>query len=164
MTRCLLFALIAASLLCAQQKPADAPAPAVPPGADAGPEAVVQKLFDAMAARDALAAKEVFVPDAALYSLGTGGKANRMPLIDFLNALGSGKAEWKERIWEPTVLVHESIAVVWAPYDFHLKGDFTHCGYDSISLLKTAAGWKITYISDTRQTEGCLNPLGPPAR
>jgi hypothetical protein len=168
MTRFLLYALIAASLVCAQQKPAETPAPtppaaAAPPPADLGPEAIVQKLFDAMAARDALAAKDLFVPDAGLFSLGTNGKASRMPLIDFLNVLGSGKAEWKERIWNATVLVHGPIAVVWAPYDFHLKGDFTHCGYDSISLLKTAAGWRITYISDTRETEGCVNPLGPPA-
>ena len=178
MNRFLLTALAAASLLRAQQNPPQSPpiaspatpaAPVVPatsaaPVPDLGPEAIVQKLFDSMAARDALAAKELFVPDAGLFSLGTTGKASRMPLIDFLNAVGSGKAEWKERIWNPTVLVHGPIAVVWAPYDFHLSGNFTHCGYDSISLLKTAAGWKITYISDTRETEGCVNPLGPPAR
>jgi len=116
-----------------------------------------------MAARDALAAKALFVPEAGLFSLGTNGKPNKMPLEDFLNVLGSGRAEWKERIWNATVLVHGPIAVVWAPYDFHLSGSFTHCGYDSISLLKTVVGWKITYISDTRETEGCLNPLGPPA-
>jgi len=176
MTRFLVFALMAASLLCAQQRPAETPAAAPPavvppavvppaavaPPADAGPEAIVQKLFDSMAARDALAAKDLFVPDADLVSLGAKGQANRMPLLDFLKVLGSGKAEWKERIWNATVLVHGPIAVVWAPYDFHLKGDFTHCGYDSISLLKTAAGWKITYISDTRETDGCVNPLGPP--
>ncbi len=173
MIRFFLLAVLAASFLSAQQKPAETPPPTpppsappavVPPAADLGPEAIVQKLFDSMAARDALAAKDLFVPDAGLFSLGTNGKANRMPLIDFLNVLGSGKAEWKERIWNSTVLVHGPIAVVWAPYDFHLSGNFTHCGYDSISLLKTAAGWKITYISDTRETEGCVNPLGPPAR
>jgi hypothetical protein len=161
MSRFLLAALAAVAVLCAQQKPADAPA--APPAADAGPEAVVQKLFDCMAARDPIAAKDLFVPDAGLFSLGNKGKASRMPLLDFLNVLGSGKVEWKERIWNTTVLVHGPIAVVWAPYDFHLSGNFTHCGYDSFSLLKTAAGWKITYISDTRETEGCLNPLGPPA-
>jgi putative lumazine-binding protein len=169
MTRFFLLALLAASLSPAQQKPAETPPPAaapavVPPADDLGPEAIVQKLFDSMAARDALAAKDLFVPDADLFSLGAKGQASRMPLIDFLKVLGSGKAEWRERIWNATVLVHGPIAVVWAPYDFHLKGDFTHCGYDSISLLKTAAGWKITYISDTRETEGCVNPLGPPTR
>jgi hypothetical protein len=159
----LLAILASAVILCAQQTPADtSPAPPVAPAAELGPDAIVQKLFDAMAARDALAAKELFVPDAGLYSLGANGKANKLPLLDFLNAIGSGKAEWKERIWNANVLVHGAIAVVWAPYDFHNNGSFSHCGYDSFSLLKTAAGWKITYISDTRETEGCVNPLGPP--
>jgi hypothetical protein len=160
MSRFLLAALATASLY-AGQKPADAP-----PGAsiDSGPTAVVQGLFDAMASRNADAARVLFVPDASLYSLGANGKANRMPLDDFLKVLGSGNVEWKERIWDMTVLVHGPLAVIWAPYDFHLGGSFTHCGYDSINLLKTAAGWKITYISDTRETQGCVNPLGPPAR
>jgi hypothetical protein len=163
MNRFLLAVLASAVVLCAQQKPADTPpAPPAAPAAELGPDAIVQKLFDAMAARDALAAKELFVPDAGLYSLGANGKANKLPLLDFLNAIGSGKAEWRERIWNANVLVHGAIAVVWAPYDFHNNGSFSHCGYDSFSLLKTAAGWKITYISDTRETEGCVNPLGPP--
>ncbi len=157
-------------LQAGQQKPADAPAPppaptSPPPAAhpvEEGPEAVVQKLFDAMAARDALAAKELFLADAALFSMSANGKANKLPLLDFLDAIGSGKAVWKERIWDVNVLVHGAIAVVWAPYDFHNNGAFSHCGYDSFSLLKTAAGWKISYISDTRETEGCVNPLGPP--
>jgi hypothetical protein len=166
MSRFLLAILVVASLLPAQDKPAEpkqkptetpaAPAPEV------GPDAVVQQLFDAMAARDALAAKALFVPDAALFSLSPTGKPNKMQLIDFLDAIGSGKAVWKERIWNPSVLVHGGIAVVWAPYDFHNNGSFSHCGYDSFSLLKTAAGWKISYISDTRETENCVNPLGPP--
>jgi hypothetical protein len=155
-------------VLCAQDKPAtDKPAAKPAPAAstaDLKPEAVVQKLFDAMAARDALAAKDLFVPDAALFSVSPTGKASKMPLLDFLNAIGSGKAQWLERIWDSSVLVHGAIAVVWAPYDFHNNGAFSHCGYDSISLLKTNAGWKISYISDTRETEGCVNPLGPPTR
>ena len=153
-------ALLAVSLFA--QKPADPPKAAPPAVATAGPKEVVQQLFDAMAARDALAAKELFTPDAAIFSLGTNGKAIKMPLLDFLNAIGSGKAVWKERMWDELVQVHGAIAIVWGPYDFHNNGAFSHCGYDSFSLLKTSAGWKITYISDTRETEGCVNPLGPP--
>ncbi len=149
--------LAVASLMVAGQAPGGKPA-----AAPAGPEDVVQQLFEAMATRDALAAKALFVPDAALFSLGTNGKAIKMPLEDFLNAIGSGKAVWRERIWDATIKIHGGIAIVWAPYDFHNNSAFSHCGYDSFSLLKTAAGWKISYISDTRETEGCLNPLGPP--
>ncbi len=166
MSRFLILSLaVASSIFCAGQQPASDPSanhhPATP-APEPGPEAVVQQLFDAMTARDALAAKELFIPEAGLFSVGKNGKPVKMPLIDFLDAIGSGKAPWKERIWDVNVLVHESIAIVWAPYDFHNNGSFSHCGYDSFSLLKTAAGWKISYISDTRQTEGCVNPLGPP--
>jgi hypothetical protein len=151
-----------ASLLHATQKPAE-PAKAAP-ATDVGPKEVVQQLFAAMEARDALAAKELFMPEAGLFSVGATGKANKMPLLDFLNAIGSGKAAWKERMWNEDVQVHGVIAIVWGPYDFHNNGAFSHCGYDSFSLLKTAAGWKISYISDTRETEGCVNPLGPPGK
>ena len=149
-----------ASLLHATQKPAE-PVKAAD-ATEVGPKEVVQQLFAAMAARDALAAKELFMPEAGLFSVAANGKSNKMPLRDFLNAIGSGKAVWKERMWNEDVQVHGVIAIVWGPYDFHNNGAFSHCGYDSFSLLKTAAGWKISYISDTRETEGCVNPLGPP--
>ncbi len=163
MSRLLPAIFVVASALCTAQKPPEAPPVAAPANtAVVGPEEIVQQLFAAMEARDALAAKALFVPDAGLFSLGTNGKAIKMPLEDFLNAIGSGKAAWKERIWDSKVLVHGAIALVWGPYDFHNNGAFSHCGYDSFGLMKTAAGWKITYISDTFETAGCVNPLGPP--
>lgn len=158
MGRFLLFLFTTASFVFAGQKPAAV----VPPVAAPGPYAVVKQLFAAMQARDALAAKELFVPDASLFSLTASGKAVKMPLIDFLDAIGSGKTPWKERMWDELVKEHGAIAIVWGPYDFHNGDTFSHCGYDSFSLLKTAAGWKITYISDTRETGNCTNPIGPP--
>lgn len=157
MSRFFLALFVIASVALCGQAPGDKPAPS-----PAGPEEIVQQLFDAMAARDALAAKALFVPDAALFSLGANGRAVKMPLEDFLNAIGSGKTVWRERIWDATVKVHGAIAIVWAPYDFHNNDAFSHCGYDSFSLIKTSVGWKISYVSDTRETEGCQNPLGPP--
>jgi len=161
MSRLLPAVFLVAFALASAQRPPEAP-PAPRASTAAGPEEVVQQLFAAMEARDAIAAKELFVPEAGLFSLSTSGKTVKMPLEDFLNAIGSGKAVWKERIWDAKVLVHDAIAIVWGPYDFHNNGAFSHCGYDSFSLMKTAAGWKITYVSNTRQTEGCVNPLGPP--
>ena len=82
MSRFLIATLLAATVLQAQDKPQVVPPPPVAtppptpaPAPEAGPEAVVQQLFDAMAARDALAAKALFVPDAGLFSLGATGKA-----------------------------------------------------------------------------------------
>jgi len=68
-----------------------------------------------------------------------------------------------ERMWNPTVLVRGRIAMVWADYDVYVGGKFGHCGIDAFTLLKTDAGWKISGIQYTSETQGCKpNPLGPP--
>jgi hypothetical protein len=66
-------------------------------------------------------------------------------------------------MWTPAVHVHGAIAVVWAPYDFHIDGKFSHCGVDTFSLVRTATGWQISGISYTVEPTGCAaSPLGPP--
>ncbi|HEY2017097.1 MAG TPA: hypothetical protein VGH38_26510 [Bryobacteraceae bacterium] len=131
---------------------------------DQTPLAIVQRLFAAMATHDAAAARELFVPEAQLFSVRADGTTAAMPHDRWLDRWGASKDTWLERIWNPKPLEHSPIAVVWAEYDFHLNGKFSHCGIDSFSLLKTATGWKIAYISDTRETTGCTpSPLGPPS-
>lgn len=130
---------------------------------DGNPTRTVQRLFDAMSAHDAAAARELFTVDAMLLSVRGNGAASSMPYEKWVERLGASKDAWLERIWNPTVLEHGSIAVVWAEYDFHLNGKFSHCGVDSFSLLKTAAGWKIASIADTHEVSGCpASPLGEP--
>ena len=128
--------------------------------ADSSPVDVAQELFDAMKSHDANAAKALFIPGA---TLSTAGKPSAMPIETFVEHIGSGKGVWLERIWNPKVLENGSIAVVWAEYDFHLDGKFSHCGIDSFQMLKTPDGWKIASVSDSRQTAACSpSPLGKP--
>ena len=130
-----------------------------------GPAATVQQLFDAMAAHNADAARGLFTPEATLIAVRADGTAAVTPSEQWLDRLAKSKDAWLERMWNPKVLEHGSIAVVWAEYDFHLNGKFSHCGVDSVDLLKTAAGWKISGLSFTRETSGCSpSPLGPPAK
>jgi penicillin amidase len=132
---------------------------------DQTPEQIVQRLFEAMSAHDADTARKLFTADATLSSVRPDGTAVTVPHEKWVQALGSSKDAWLERTWNPKVLEHGSIAVFWADYDFHLNGKFSHCGVDSFTLLKTAAGWKISGIADTRETTGCApSPLGPPAK
>src|SRR5438270_367288 len=105
------------------------------------------------------------IPEASLFSVRPDGTAVAIPYEKWLEYLSVSKDSWLERIWNPRVLEHESIAVVWAEYDFHLNGKFSHCGIDSFNLLKTAAGWKIAAIADTHEVSGCPpSRLGPPAK
>jgi hypothetical protein len=132
-----------------------------PPAADTGPQAVVQQLFEAIAAQKVDTVRSLFTRNAVLLSVKDDGTPASMRSEDFAALLATSKNVWLERIWNPTVLVHGPIAVVWAQYDFHLNGALDHCGIDSVSLLKTSSGWKISSISDTRETSGCASPLGP---
>ena len=132
---------------------------------DQTPLAVVQRLFAAMSAHDANAARALFLPDAMLFSVRPDGTAAATHHERWVTRMGESKDAWLERIWEPKQLEHGTVAVVWAEFDFHLNGKFSHCGIDSFSLLKTAAGWKIAAVSDTHETSGCTpSPLGPPAK
>jgi hypothetical protein len=159
---CLIFLAAGSSLLAqAPTPPADAGSQAPGPQAP-GPQAVVQQLFEAIAAHKVDTVRSLFTPNAVLLSVKDDGTPERMRYEEFADLLATTKNVWLERIWNPTVLVHGPIAVVWAEYDFHLNGNLTHCGVDSVSLLKTASGWKISSISDTRETSGCTSPLGPP--
>jgi len=68
-------------------------------------------------------------------------------------------------MWDPNVLIHKEIAVVWAKYDFHREGKFSHCGVDAFNLVKTPEGWKISGIIYTVEKEGCgESPIGPPGK
>ena len=84
----------------------------------AGPAETVQKLFDCMARHDAKEARELFIPGTNLTSVGADGKTTVIVLEKWLERMSSSKQEWKERMWDPTVLEHNSLAVVWASYDF----------------------------------------------
>jgi hypothetical protein len=131
--------------------------------AEDSPTAVVQKLFDAMSKHDAEMARTLFLPEAMLFSVRPDGTSSATPHQKWVERMGASKDAWLERIWSPTALEHGTVAVVWAQFDFHLNGKFSHCGIDSFSLLKTAAGWKIAGVADTHETTGCApSPLGPP--
>jgi len=55
------------------------------------------------------------------------------------------------------------VGIVWAPYDFHLNGEFSHCGVDVLTFLKLEDGWKVTSITYNVVREGCPpSPLGEP--
>jgi hypothetical protein len=130
-----------------------------------GPLTVARQLFDAMSSHNAGAAGNLFIPGAMLYGVGPNGAPSGIPFQKWVDQMGKSSDSWLERIWNPKVLQHGAAAVVWADYDFHLNGTFSHCGIDSFSLLKTNTGWKIASITDTREKSGCSpSPLGPPAQ
>jgi hypothetical protein len=163
-TRRLLVSVLCGSFAAAWIAPALAQSP--PDGEQAAIVAVVQGLFDSMAARDAQKALSLVVADGQLTAVrstdGVATPRNRT-LEAFANALPTQKGAMLERMWNPDVRVSGAIATLTTRYDFHLDGKFTHCGTDIFTLAKTASGWKITGGIYTVEPTGCEpSPLGEP--
>jgi len=127
--------------------------------------AAVNEFFRAMTARDTAALARVQLTDGVLYAARVQGDSvaiRRGTFEGFTQQLAGLKDTYVERMWEPTVLVHGPLAVVWASYDFHRNKTFSHCGVDAFTLLRSPTGWKIATISYTTEATGCRpSPLGP---
>jgi hypothetical protein len=140
-----------------------------PPSAAQSDEQVVldtvQAFFDALAANDAEASRAIMLADGQYFSLRqeSGGESlHHVTNEDYFGRLEASSDVILERMWDPTVLVHQTIALVWTPYDIYRNGDFMHCGVDAFSLIRTDAGWQIASIVYTVEPEGCApSPLGP---
>ena len=67
---------------------------------------------------------------------------------------------WDERLRGTTVHVDGPLAAVWTGYAFYAGTRFSHCGVDAFQLARTADGWRIVSIADTRQRTGCPEQSG----
>ncbi|WP_439695095.1 nuclear transport factor 2 family protein [Mucilaginibacter sp. AW1-7] len=75
---------------------------------------------------------------------------------DFIKAVGMPHKEmWDEQITFNDIKIDGDLASVWTPYKFYLGKTFSHCGVDVFQLMRTAAGWKIIYVVDTRRKGNC---------
>ena len=123
--------------------------------------AVVQRLFDAMQAKDTAALVKLFDPQASLTGMRPGrdggpARVQRLTPAEFAAFMAKDQREsWIERAWNPQVRVSGTLATIWADYDFHFGQTFSHCGVDAVQLLKTPDGWKIVSLADTFVREGC---------
>ena len=74
---------------------------------------------------------------------------------DFASRVGSMSADFHERIFEYEIHIQEGVAVLWAQYDFHVEGTFSHCGVDTFTLVKSSEGWKVASLAYTVEQDGC---------
>ncbi len=127
--------------------------------AELTPLQTAESLFAIMLKHDAEAGKMLFTPEATMTAVHNDGQSTVVPADKWLARIGTSKDTLLERMWQPQVLQHGSIAVVWGSYDFHLNDKFHHCGVDAFNLIKTQTGWKIAGVSYTSETTGCSRVL-----
>lgn len=153
MKRLLTAALLSLPLLVA--------APAMAQSDDeAAVRAVVTRLFDGMRAGDGSVLAQVFTPDARLQTAALrrdGTPTLGSMAVDSFAAMVSQPRDFvlDERIDAWDVRIDGPLAVVTVDYSFYAGPRFSHCGIDAFQLFKSAEGWKIFQLTDTRRTTGC---------
>lgn len=123
-------------------------------------KAVIVSLFDGMRAKNADQVSAAFTPEAIMNTViakPEGSEVGSNSVADFAKRISTTPAETQldERILDYQIKVDGTLASAWTPYRFYVNGDFSHCGVNSFQLVKTAQGWKIVYIIDTRRKEPC---------
>lgn len=129
--------------------------------------AVINAFFESMSARDVERMRTLMTPDGILYGYretDEGLQIIRPTHSEYLENLAIGEGTPIERYWDPEVMVSGRLATIWTPYDFHIDGQFSHCGLNNFSMLKTDNGWVIAGVVFSIKSEDCPeSPLGPPA-
>jgi hypothetical protein len=122
---------------------------------------VINKMFTGMREADTALIRTCFADSMLMQTISRNkeGKLvvrNESPesFIKFIAKEIKGNAD--ERISFETIKIDGPLAVVWTPYNFYYKGQFSHCGVNSFQLVRFNEGWKIQYLIDTRRRQGCL--------
>lgn len=128
-----------------------------------------QALLRAISTRDTALARTVLLPGAVLASVADPSTASSVARTqsdaEFYRRLTEGPEVLLERMWAPVVTFHGPLAVVRAPYDFHVDDKFSHCGIDVFTLVQSKGEWRIGTVTYTTQRAGCSpSPLGAPSR
>ncbi|MCB0615322.1 MAG: nuclear transport factor 2 family protein [Phaeodactylibacter sp.] len=125
-------------------------------------KAPIQLLFDGMRAGDSSMASRAFHPGSRLQTayVGQDGQPHLgdEAVEDFIKAIGTPHEQiYNEQIWSYDIRIDGLLATAWTEYTFFLGDQLSHCGVNAFQLFKSAEGWKISHITDTRRREGCLS-------
>ncbi|WP_278352134.1 nuclear transport factor 2 family protein [Chryseobacterium gleum] len=119
-------------------------------------EKPIRNLFLGMKNADPELVKSAFTENAVLQTITKDGTIKSDSVQDFIASVSKfPKGDLDERIIIEAVHTDGSLASVFTPYSFYLKGKLSHCGANSFQLVKQNNEWKIQYIIDTRRKDNC---------
>ena len=119
--------------------------------------AVVQRLFDALEARDSVAGLATFHPSAiVLVAAGAPVTITQTTPAALVGSIARSTAgTFKERIFDTEVRIDGDVAQLWAYFTVHIGNAFNRCGTDAMTLVRVDGAWKISHAAFTRRTQGC---------
>lgn len=122
---------------------------------------IVETFFKGFHAQDSVLIKEVVHKEVRMQSIGKNRTGETVlsseDFSGFLSSICSipESTIFKEEIHDYDVKLDGKMANVWTPYTFYINNAISHCGTNSFQLFKRDGVWKIFYIVDTRDREGC---------
>ena len=116
----------------------------------------IQTFFEGFHARDTLKIKSTCSDKLILQSISESAKGNKFSEEspkEFYVSMATIPAEmqFEERILDYNIQIDGTMAHAWTPYEFYINGKFSHKGVNAFTLFKTAEGWKIVHLIDTRR-------------
>jgi hypothetical protein len=128
--------------------------------------AVADSALAAITRGDAVALTDLMIPEAMLYPTATRGGVTRYRASSREAQRTASISGVVERGFAPLVRVSGGVAMVWMPYDLYRNGEWSHCGADIFTLVKSDGTWRIAAMAwSAEQPPVCeKHPNGPPAK
>lgn len=116
----------------------------------------IETFFDGFHQKDSLLMRSVLHESFKLESVAIrDNKVSKRDLNgkEFISAVAqrSDSPVWKEKLLSYEIKIDGPLANAWVKYEFWIDNKLSHCGVNSIHLLKDGLKWKIFSISDSRR-------------
>jgi ketosteroid isomerase-like protein len=126
-----------------------------------------EAFFAALRSEDKTALAAVMLPEAVIFVHNRidpdNPRVDVVPVADHLARWAKGTRKTDEKMTYEQVLVDGDMAQVWGPYVFAVDGAVSHCGINSLSLVRMADGsWKVGNTSFTMVAPDRCEALGAP--
>lgn len=135
------------------------------PSEEAAVLEVLDRFMTAISESDLEAQAAMQTPDGMTYqwrpAKGGGMHITARPNSYWTDSSRDDGQVYRERYWSPTVMIRGGIAVVWAPYEFWIDGETSHCGVDVLDFVKIDGEWLVSNAMWTVEPEACteLRPV-----
>lgn len=127
--------------------------------------AVAEAALEAISDEDMIAFTDLMVDDAITVSISERNGEVRYSVRSRAESRASNpQNDILERGFDPQISISGPVAMVWLPYDLYVEGEWSHCGVDTFTLVRTEAGWRIASMAwSVEQPPACQpHPAGPP--
>jgi hypothetical protein len=115
----------------------------------------VEAFFEALRSDDKTALANTLLPEGMIFVHSRMNpetpRIDVVPAADHLARWATQTRKVDEFMHIETVLVDGDMAQVWGPYYFTVEEKLSHCGINSLSMIKTDDGWKVANTSFTME-------------